>query len=67
MKTNETKFTEKQLADWLDYEEVRSGGCYNMFDPRARQATGLTGDEYSFVMQNYSQLKAVANGKEANK
>lgn len=50
-------FTQEQLADWLAYEEVRQGGEYNMFDPRARQACCLTEDEYRFVMKHYSALK----------
>lgn len=29
-----------------------------MFDSAARKATGLTSDEYSFVMKNYSELAA---------
>jgi hypothetical protein len=28
-----------------------------MFDPRARQATGMSGERYSFTMTNYSTLK----------
>lgn len=57
-------FTEKQLSDWREFEEVRQSGAYNMFDPRARRATGLTGDEYSFAMRNYSKLKAAATKSE---
>lgn len=53
-------FTEDQLSDWRKFEEVRKGGKWNMYDPQARAATGLTGDEYSFVMRNYSKLKAAA-------
>lgn len=53
-------FTAKQIADWKRYEKVRAGGKYNMFDPRARQATGLSMERYSFVMQNYSELKTAA-------
>ena len=52
-----TKFSVAQLSDWKSYEEVRLDGAYNMFDPRAREAAGLSRDEYLFVMQNYSELK----------
>ena len=50
-------FTPKQLADWKAYERVRQGGWWSMYDPRARRATRLSGERYSFVMQNYSELK----------
>ena len=53
-----TNFTPEQLEAWKAYERVRKGGRYNMFDPRARKATKLSGDEYSFVMHNFSELKA---------
>lgn len=56
-------FTEQQLADWEDYEDVRQDGSWNMFDPRAREATGLSRDRYLFVLRNYSELKAAVEGK----
>lgn len=40
------------------YEEVRQEGNYNMFDPRARQLTGLGRADYHFVIKNYNALKA---------
>jgi hypothetical protein len=60
--TTDTKtgFTFTELANFRAYEEVRSEGAWNMFMPQARQATGLTREEYSFVMKNYSELKAAA-------
>lgn len=51
------KYTPKQLADWKDYECIRKDGRFNMFDPRAREATGLSAKSYSFVMQHYSGLE----------
>lgn len=67
MKTDKpTQFTADDIADWQDYEEVRQGGKWNMFDPRARQATGLSGERYSFVMHNYSALKKAAETPTAN-
>lgn len=54
------QFTQDQIQNWRDYEEVRLGGVYNMYDPRARFATGLSSKEYSFVMDNYSELKEQA-------
>ena len=55
--TTPMQFTKDQLTDWKAYERVRSGGRYNMFDARARQATGMSGERYSFTMINYSALK----------
>jgi len=52
-----SNFTAQQVQNYRNYEYVRSGGKYNMFDPRAVIATGLRKDEYSFVMKNYKQLQ----------
>ena len=38
------------------YEEVRMSGDYNMFDSIARISTGLTEDQYLYVMENYARL-----------
>ena len=53
-------FTKEQLAHWKRYERVRRGGRWNMFDPAARNATGLDRDEYLFVMKNYEALEEQA-------
>jgi hypothetical protein len=58
-----TNFTPKQLSDWKAYERVRKSGRYNMFDPRARRLTGLIGNDYSFVMDNFTELKAAIESK----
>jgi len=50
-------FTAKQLQDFKAYRKVQMGGKWNMFDPQARRATGLSESEYVFVMKNYSALK----------
>ena len=52
-----TLFTEKQLKQYAAYERVRQSGGYNMFDPRARQETGLTKEDYAFVMDNFTALR----------
>lgn len=54
-------FTPEQLENWKAYEDVRSGGEYNMFDRRAEEATGLSHVEYMFVMKNYTELAKEAN------
>jgi hypothetical protein len=59
-----SQFTDGQIKNWKSYEKVRVGGKYNMFDSRARRAAKLSDAEYSFVIQNYSKLKAAAD-KEA--
>lgn len=38
------------------YERVRRSGRYNMFDPRARRETGLSGETYSAIVKCYRQL-----------
>ncbi len=42
---------------FLDYEEVRMrGDYYTMFDSRARIESGLTEEQYLYVMKNYKRL-----------
>ena len=53
-------FTDKQLADFAAYVRVQESNRYNMFDPRAAQAAGLTRDEMVFVMDNYEALEAAS-------
>jgi hypothetical protein len=57
MENKTTTFTKNQIEQYKSYEIVRKSGSYNMFDSRARLASGLTKDEYLFVMENYSELK----------
>lgn len=64
MKTQAVKFTADNLNDWKAYEKVRKDGRYNMFDPRARRTTGLSGERYLFVMKNFSALKAAVEGRQ---
>ena len=52
------KFTAEQLTDYADYERVRKGGRYNMFDPRARHSTGMSKENYAFVLENFVALRA---------
>lgn len=58
-------FTFIQINNWRKYEKVRAGGRWNMFDPHARQATGMTRDEYIFCMEHYSELKEAAEKEDA--
>lgn len=59
-------FAKRQLNQFKSYERVRKDGHYNMFDSRARLATGLTKDEYLFVMENYSELKEASAAQAAD-
>ena len=45
---------------------IRSSGVYNMFSAQARLASGLTKDEYTFVMENYSELKEASKAAAAD-
>lgn len=48
---------EDKLKDKLfKYEDVRLQGHYNMFDPRARLETGLSEEDYKYIMKEYSNL-----------
>jgi len=57
------EFTNQQLQNFKKYVRVQMGGRYNMFDLRARAATGLDADEYVFVMENYDALKEASEKK----
>jgi hypothetical protein len=61
---SKTAFTSDDLNDWQAFERVRKSGRWNMYDPHARRATGLSSERYSFVMHNFTKLKAAAEDKE---
>ena len=56
----------KEIKDILDedkikdklfrYEVVRLQGHYNMFDPRARLETGLSEEDYKYIIKEYSNF-----------
>ena len=52
-----SEFTADQLADFLAFCKVQSSGTFNMLDPRARKAAGLTSGRYLFVLGNYDALR----------
>lgn len=58
-------FTEQDIKAFKAYEKVRAGGRYNMFDPNARRLTGLSQNDYTFVMVNFDALKKAAMKVEA--
>ena len=49
-------YTLAQMLNFKKYLAVQKSGRYNMFDPRARQATGLSREEYIFNIENYDAL-----------
>ena len=49
-------FSKEELNDFERYVKVQKSGKYNMFDPRARQQTGLTKERFLFVIENYSNM-----------
>lgn len=55
-----SKYTQKQIENWKEYEKVRREGRFNMFDPNARALTGLSREEYTFCIENYDALKQQA-------
>jgi hypothetical protein len=59
-------YTKKQINNYKNYEIIRKSGAYNMFSSQARLSTGLTKDEYLFVMKNYKELKDVTAGFDAD-
>tara|TARA_R110000796_G_scaffold58543_2_gene135226 strand:- start:129 stop:344 length:216 start_codon:yes stop_codon:yes gene_type:complete len=52
-----TRYSERDIIDWRGYERVRLAGHYNMFDPRAREMTGMTRERYIFILENYSGIQ----------
>jgi hypothetical protein len=54
------KFSESQLDNWRTYEAIRTGGLFNMFDPRARELTDMSKSEWVFCMEHYAELKQIA-------
>lgn len=60
------KFTKKEINNYKSYEIIRKSGAYNMYDYRARLATGLSPVDYRFVMENYIDLKDAADNFNAD-
>ena len=42
--------------DFLEYKRVQKNGAFNMFDPRAREMTNLSKDQWSRIMKEYGKL-----------
>ena len=42
--------------DFLEYKEVQESGEFNMFDPRAREMTSLSKDQWLRIIKEYNKL-----------
>jgi len=42
--------------DFLEYKEVQESGEFNMFDPRAREMTSLSKDQWLRIIKEYKKL-----------
>ena len=57
METNIETIKNRISKEQFDsYEDTRLSGCYNMFSRQARDETGLSKDDYIFVMKHYNTL-----------
>ncbi len=52
-----TRFSDRDIVDWRSYERVRLTGRFNMFDPNAREMTGMTKERYIFILEQYSNIQ----------
>jgi hypothetical protein len=43
--------------DFRAFAEVRKSGLYNMFDPRAREMTHLSKEQWVEIMKQYTALE----------
>lgn len=59
--------TTKQINDWQAFERVRRSGRWNMFSKEAQVSSGLSREEYFFVMQNYEKLLNLQRSTVKNK
>jgi len=41
---------------FLEYEEIRKSGMFNMFDPDARKTTNLSKNEWRMIMKDYGKF-----------
>ena len=45
-------------GQFASYKAVQESGAYNMFDPRAKSASGLDDKTYIEIIKNYDELEA---------
>ena len=44
-------------GQFLIYKAVQESGMFNMFDPRARELTGLDKGTYLTILEKYNELE----------
>ena len=54
-------------SQFLRYVAVQESGAYNMFDPRAKSASGLDDKTYVEIIKNYDELEAKYGAEEYHK
>tara|TARA_X000001036_G_C20645692_1_gene792903 strand:- start:738 stop:920 length:183 start_codon:yes stop_codon:yes gene_type:complete len=42
---------------WKEYRDIQEKGQFNMLDPRARQMTSLSKNEWIHIITHYDDLK----------
>ena len=47
-----------------EFKRVQMSGAYNMFDPKAREMTDLSKDEWVTIMQEYKKLDEAWSDKD---
>ena len=47
-----------------EYKKVQMSGMFNMFDPRAREMTDLSKEEWVTIMQEYEKLDEAWSDKD---
>lgn len=52
--------------DFLEFEEVRESGAYNMFDPRAREMTDLSRAQWVTIMRDYDKFNDAWSNNETD-
>lgn len=59
-----SNFTDKQIENFKDFEDVRNSGVINMHNTISGcEMTGMTKDEWIFCIINYDELKKLNEGK----
>lgn len=56
-KTKKGGFTPKQREYWKRLERVSASGRWNMHSREARIVSGLSEEQYRFVLENYEELE----------
>ena len=59
-----SKFTDKQIENFTEFEGIRVSGVINMFDAKTGcEMTGMTKEVWFFCMKNYNELNELSERK----